>query len=243
MSTPVPLRSDFDTIGLRMLARRSRDPDQTRRLLALAEIYDGGSRRTRHGSAASGCRSCATGLLRFNAKGPDGLCERQSARRSQPPRRPSAPSAAAGRGRRPDSRRPWRRTLAADRSRAVALRRVPGLDLQADAQPRPAAHGLSQALSAAAPSCARRGSRRGFYKSFPAIVDEAAAQQASGKPTEIWFQDEARFGRRTRPPADGRNAGHGLRPRATRGRVGLYFRRHLPGRRKRRRARTTLLQQ
>ena len=42
MSTPVPLRSDFDTIGLRMLARRSRD--QTRRLLALAEIYDGGSR-------------------------------------------------------------------------------------------------------------------------------------------------------------------------------------------------------
>ncbi len=34
MSTPVPLRSDFDTIGLRMLARRSRDPDQTRRLLA-----------------------------------------------------------------------------------------------------------------------------------------------------------------------------------------------------------------
>jgi transposase len=44
MSTPVPLRFDFDTIGLRMLARRSRDPDQTRRLLALAEIYDGGSR-------------------------------------------------------------------------------------------------------------------------------------------------------------------------------------------------------
>ena len=34
MSTPVPLRSDFDTIGLRMLARRSRDPDQTRRLLS-----------------------------------------------------------------------------------------------------------------------------------------------------------------------------------------------------------------
>jgi hypothetical protein len=39
MSTPVPLRSDFDTIGLRMLARRSRDPDQTWRLLALAERW------------------------------------------------------------------------------------------------------------------------------------------------------------------------------------------------------------
>ncbi len=60
MSTPVPLRSDFDTIGLRMLARRSRDPDQTRRLLALAEIYDGGSRPD--AARSSGCRSCATGL-------------------------------------------------------------------------------------------------------------------------------------------------------------------------------------
>jgi len=36
MSTPVPLRSDLGTIGLRMLARRSRDPDQARRLLAAA---------------------------------------------------------------------------------------------------------------------------------------------------------------------------------------------------------------
>ena len=62
MSTPVPLRSDFDTIGLRMLARRSRDPDQTRRLLALAEIYEAARGRMRRGSAGSGCRSCATGL-------------------------------------------------------------------------------------------------------------------------------------------------------------------------------------
>jgi hypothetical protein len=38
------LRSDFDVIGLRKLARGSRDPDPTRRLLALAEIYDGGAR-------------------------------------------------------------------------------------------------------------------------------------------------------------------------------------------------------
>jgi hypothetical protein len=51
MSTPVPLRSDFDTIGLRMLARRSRDPDQTRRLLALAEIY--ASRPTPESSSSS----------------------------------------------------------------------------------------------------------------------------------------------------------------------------------------------
>jgi len=43
-SAPVPLRSDFDAALLRKLARGSRDPDQTRRLLALAEIYESGLR-------------------------------------------------------------------------------------------------------------------------------------------------------------------------------------------------------
>ena len=35
MSAPIPLRSDFDAAQLRALAKRSRDPDQTRRLLTL----------------------------------------------------------------------------------------------------------------------------------------------------------------------------------------------------------------
>src|SRR4029077_5451192 len=73
MSTPVPLRSDFDTIGLRMLARRSRDPDQTRRLLALAEIYDGGSRPDAARIGGGGGQIVRDWGVRFNAKGPDGL--------------------------------------------------------------------------------------------------------------------------------------------------------------------------
>ena len=44
MAAAVPLRSDFDAAQLRTLAKRARDPDQTRRLLALAAIYDGSSR-------------------------------------------------------------------------------------------------------------------------------------------------------------------------------------------------------
>ena len=71
MSTPVPLRSDFDAIGLRMLARRSRDPDQTRRLLALAEIHGGGSDAARIGGV--GVQIVRDWVVRFNAKGPDGL--------------------------------------------------------------------------------------------------------------------------------------------------------------------------
>src|SRR3984893_16115453 len=73
MSTPVPLRSDFDRIGLRMLARRSRDPDQTRRLLALAEIYDGGSRPDAARIGGVGVQIVRDWVVRFNAKGPDGL--------------------------------------------------------------------------------------------------------------------------------------------------------------------------
>ena len=58
---PKYLRNDFDSVSLRRLAKRTRDATQSRRLLALAEVYDGGSRTDRRGSAASVCRSFATG--------------------------------------------------------------------------------------------------------------------------------------------------------------------------------------
>ena len=41
MAAPIPLRPDFNAPLLRKLARGSRNPDQIRRLLALAEIYPG----------------------------------------------------------------------------------------------------------------------------------------------------------------------------------------------------------
>ncbi len=44
MAAPIPLRSDVTAAELRQHARRTSDASQARRLLALAEIYDGGSR-------------------------------------------------------------------------------------------------------------------------------------------------------------------------------------------------------
>ena len=38
---PIPLRTDYDAARLRLAARESKDAGQTRRLLALAAIYDG----------------------------------------------------------------------------------------------------------------------------------------------------------------------------------------------------------
>src|SRR5437764_13387837 len=73
MAVAVPLRSDFDAAQLRALAKRAQDPDQTRRLLALAAIYDGASRTE---AAQIGCvtlQIVRDWVLRFNARGPEGL--------------------------------------------------------------------------------------------------------------------------------------------------------------------------
>jgi transposase len=73
MATAVPLRTDFDAARLRALAKQSRDPDQPRRLLALAAIDDGASRTK---AAQIGCVTLPIvrdWVLRFNARGPGGL--------------------------------------------------------------------------------------------------------------------------------------------------------------------------
>ena len=44
MPSAIALRSDFSAAELRRLARRGKDAAQARRLLALAAIYDGGTR-------------------------------------------------------------------------------------------------------------------------------------------------------------------------------------------------------
>ena len=41
---PVPLRTDFTAAHMRVAAKRTKDGPQARRLLALAAIYDGGTR-------------------------------------------------------------------------------------------------------------------------------------------------------------------------------------------------------
>jgi hypothetical protein len=44
MAAPLPLRSDFGADAMRREAPRSRNAAQARRLLALAVIYEGGTR-------------------------------------------------------------------------------------------------------------------------------------------------------------------------------------------------------
>ena len=72
------LRNDFDSVSLRRLAKRTRDATQSRRLLALAEVYDGGSRTDASRIGGVGLQIIRDWVLRFNARGPDGLVDGKS---------------------------------------------------------------------------------------------------------------------------------------------------------------------
>lgn len=75
MGAAVGLRDDFDGKALRRLARGSRDADQTRRLLALAAVYDGESRSAAAEIGGVTLQSVRDWVLRFNDGGPDGLID------------------------------------------------------------------------------------------------------------------------------------------------------------------------
>jgi transposase len=75
MGTAIGLREDFDGAALRRLARASKSANQARRMLALAEIYDGGSRTRAAQVGGVGLQIVRDWVVRFNARGPDGLLD------------------------------------------------------------------------------------------------------------------------------------------------------------------------
>src|SRR5580704_2886946 len=78
MSVPLPLRRDFDAPRLRGLAKRTKDGPQTRRPLALAAIYDGATRSEAAKIGGVGLQIIRDWVMRFNARGPDGLLDGKS---------------------------------------------------------------------------------------------------------------------------------------------------------------------
>ena len=70
MGTAVKLRADYTAEQVRGLARRSSDAGQTRRLLALAVIYEGGSRGEAAKTGTVGRQIIRDWVLAFNALEP-----------------------------------------------------------------------------------------------------------------------------------------------------------------------------
>ena len=75
MGAAIGLREDFDAAVLRRLARVTSSANQGRRLLALAQIYDGSSRSDAARIGGVGLQIVRDWVVRFNARGPDGLLD------------------------------------------------------------------------------------------------------------------------------------------------------------------------
>ena len=69
------MRGDFNGASLRALAKKAKDGNLTRRLVAIAEIYDGGSRSDAVRISGVGLQTIRDWVLRLNARGPDGLVD------------------------------------------------------------------------------------------------------------------------------------------------------------------------
>ncbi len=75
MGAAIELRADFDGATLRCLARKTKTAKQSRRLPALAGICDGGRRGDAARIGGVGLQIVRDRVLRFNARGPDGLID------------------------------------------------------------------------------------------------------------------------------------------------------------------------
>lgn len=113
MAAPIGLREDFDGTLLRALAKRTRDAGQLRRLLAVAEIYDGGSRGNAARIGDVGLQTVRDWVLRFNVGGPDGLIDTKHPGPTPKLNAAQRPAGTPGRGR-PDTVGPWCGALAVE---------------------------------------------------------------------------------------------------------------------------------
>ncbi len=75
---PLPLRADFGAPQLRSSARKTKDGPQARRLLALAAIYDGASRKEAAKIGGVTVQIVRDWVVKFNTGGPEGLIDKKA---------------------------------------------------------------------------------------------------------------------------------------------------------------------
>ena len=216
MAAPIDLRNDFDSVSLRRLAKRTRDATQSRRLLALAEVYDGGSRTDASRIGGVGLQIIRDWVLRFNARGPDGLVDGKSpgapSKLNADHRRALAEVVEAGpvpavdgvvRWRRKDLARWLLETFAISLDETTVGRELKALGF-AKISARPRHYAQNELAVEALEKPAH----------FPAELAKIRARLPKGVEIELWWQDEARIGQKNKLTR--RWARRGTRPRAPR---------------------------
>ena len=78
MPSAVRLREDYSAEELRALARRSKDVNQSRRLLSLAAVRDGMDRGSAAKIGGMDRQTLRDWVHRFNASGPEGLIDNRT---------------------------------------------------------------------------------------------------------------------------------------------------------------------
>ena len=77
MSAAIAVRDDYDAEGLRVLAGKTKDANQARRLLALAAVCGGMDREEAARIGGMDRQTLRDWVHRFNEQGPDGLVNRK----------------------------------------------------------------------------------------------------------------------------------------------------------------------
>ena len=196
MAAPISLRGDFDGPMLRALALSEKAGSVTRRLLALVTIYDGGARADAARLGGVGLQTIRDWVLRFNAKGPDGLIDGEST------------------GRPSKLNDEQRRALVAmvEAGPIPAIHEVVRWRLIDLAQWVFAEYGLSVTKQILSRELRALGYRKLSARPRHHEHDEAAvaafkkksqtswqtSPATSGRPLELWFQDEARIGQKNK---------------------------------------------
>jgi len=112
MGQPIVVRTDFTAVEVRRLARRAKDSDQVRRLLAVAAVLDGASRAEAAKVGGMDRQTLRDWVIRFNEQGPDGLINIPAPGAPAKPQRRAPGVSGRDRGQRADPRRPWCGALA-----------------------------------------------------------------------------------------------------------------------------------
>ncbi|MCH8998795.1 MAG: IS630 family transposase [Proteobacteria bacterium] len=212
MGAAIALRGDFDGPGLRRLAKATKDAGQSRRLLALAEIYDGGARSDAARIGGVGLQVIRDWVLRFNAGGANELIDRKAP--GQPPKLDDAQRQALARlvedGPIPAAHGVvrWRlKDLAQwilEEFRISLDETTVGRELKA----------LGFAKISARPrhTAQNEWAIEDFKKNFPAALEAIRGKLPANTEIELWWQDEARIGQKNKITR--RWAKRGTRPRA-----------------------------
>ncbi|WP_187275309.1 IS630 family transposase [Methylobacterium sp. WL120] len=212
MSAAIPLRDDFTASELRQVAKASRDAGQSRRLLALAEIYDGGSRTDAARIGVVGLQTMRDWVLAFNAHGPDGLIDDKAPGQAPKlsPEQRRALAAIVERGPDPDRDGVVRWRL---KDLAAWIQASFGVSLDESSVGRVVKALGFRKLSARPRHYAQDpAALTAFKKNLPAELSAVRARLPPGTPIELWWQDEARVGQKNTLPR--RWARRGTRPAA-----------------------------